>query len=73
MSRQLEENHWTWLGLLKPQSLSQVAYLLKKSHTYSNKATYPNPEILLPRRIFFLILLSKRKLNKIPGIAAIWS
>lgn len=41
--RQQEESHWAWIGLLKCQRPLQVACFIQQEHTYSNKATLPNP------------------------------
>jgi hypothetical protein len=42
------ESYWTWLKLLKPQSLPSVTHFLQHGYTYFSKATPPNPSQIAP-------------------------
>ena len=37
------EGDWAWCGLLKPQNPLPVKHFLQQGHTFSSKATPPNP------------------------------
>ena len=42
------KRHWAWLEHLKPQSSPLVTHFLQQEHSYSNKATPPNPSQVVP-------------------------